>query len=353
MAKRFDVPRKGGPLVLGQDVLLFFADRDPDTFIRGDRHLRRRLRKTVEPFRRKRQRVSGFEVSFMLLCRALTESGQRVHVDAFDLARRNPNFPIGLCGYHHILTGWRLINPVVLGPGLYDHPKQAPSLFSDPRFQAFITLCDWMREMFSGLYDREKLYPWFGGIDLVDWPDFRAEKKTVDVVVYDKIRWNRESFETALLQPILEDLRRRGLTYEVLRYGYYTHDSYRALLKRARSMIFLCEHETQGMAYQEALSTNVPVLAWDQGTWLDPNRPLWEPEPVSATSVPYFSADCGERFENVQEFSENFDRFWFRLPTYQPRKYVVENLSFAASAEMYMRAYRRAGSDRCESLQKI
>ena len=39
-----------------------------------------------------------------------------------------------------------------------------------------------------------------------------------------------------------------------------TVQSYRALLRRSKSMLFLCESETQGMAYQEALASNVPVL---------------------------------------------------------------------------------------------
>ena len=37
-------------------------------------------------------------------------------------------------------------------------------------------------------------------------------------------------------------------------------------------MIFLVEHETQGIAYQEAMACDVPILAWDQGNWLDPKR---------------------------------------------------------------------------------
>jgi hypothetical protein len=47
-------------------------------------------------------------------------------------------------------------------------------------------------------------------------------------------------------------------------------------------MLFLCEHETRGLAYQEALASNVPILAWDTGFWLDPRRPLYDPNPVPA-----------------------------------------------------------------------
>jgi len=324
---------------------LFFEDRDRDTFVRGDRRLRRRLRLATAFLRPGKQTVSGFEMSFRLLCRALREAGQNVHVNDVRLARRNPTFPIGLCGYPHILDRWKLPNPAVLGPGLFDHPKQAPNLLHDPRFRSYLAFCEWMRDLFASIYDRERIDLWFGGIDLAAWPDTRAFTKDVDVLVYDKIRWNRDTLVPDFRDPILAELTARGLSYEIVRYGQYTHESYHALLARSRSMLFLCEHETQGMAYQEAMASNVPILAWDQGYWLDPNRPLWEALPVRASSVPYFSEACGERFTGLEDFSATLDTFLTRLAsgTYAPRQWVAEHLSMRDSAHMYLDAYRRAG----------
>jgi hypothetical protein len=327
---------------LGRDVMLFFEDRDRDTFVRGDRRLRRSLRKAVALLRPNKQRVAGFEVSFILLCRALRLAGQRVHINDYALARRNPDFPVGLCGYTHVLDGWTLPNPAVLGPGLYDHPKQNPTLMQDPRFRSYLMFCDWMRDMFATGYERERLRPWFGGIDVAEWRDTKNLAKDVDVLVYDKIRWNRGRLVPSFRDPILEALSARKLRYEVLRYGRYTHSGYRRLLARSRSMLFLCENETQGMAYQEALACNVPVLAWDQGFWLDPNRELWDPNPVSATSVPYFSPECGERFVGLDDFAPTLERFLSGLDRYEPRRFVGDHLSLAESGELYLRAYLSA-----------
>jgi hypothetical protein len=330
--------------VLGRDVLLFFEDRDRDAFVRGDRRLRRMLRKAVAPLRPHKQNVTGFEVSFILLCRALELAGQRVHVNDFGLARRNPEFPVGICGYVHVLDGWSLPNPAVLGPGLYDHPKQAPQLMHDPRFTTYLMFCDWMRDMFATVYDPRVLRRWFGGMDLAEWPDTKHRTKSVDVLVYDKIRWQREHYVPTLLEPVLAELAGRGLSYEVLRYGRYTHPQYRAVLARSRAMIFLCENETQGMAYQEAMASNLPILAWDQGFWLDPNRPRWEDRPVPATSVPYFSERCGERFSGAADFAAALTRFRERLDGYAPREYVGEHLSLRESARLFLDAYRYAAA---------
>ena len=184
---------------------------------------------------------------------------------------------------------------------------------------------------------------WHAGIDLAQWTDTRDEAKNTDVIIYDKIRWERERWEPELLRPIMEALVRRKLSYAIVRYGSYDYAAYRELLRTSRSMIFLCEHETQGMAYQECLASNVPIIAWDNGFWRDPMRERYESEPVAATSVPYFSSECGERFQSVQQFSETLDLFLDRLPAYQPREYVRRELSFERSAELYVQHYGAAG----------
>jgi hypothetical protein len=330
-------------LSLDRDVLLFFEDRDRDTFVRGDRRLRRRLRKAAAFLRPNKQQISGFEMSFILLERALRSAGRTVHVNDFALARRNPHFPIGACGYPHILDNWSLPNPAVLGPGIIDHPKQRPTLMQDPRFRSYLVLCDWMKDLFRQ-YGDDVLDLWFGGIDLGEWPDLSNRPKDVDVLVYDKIRWNRDTLVPNLRAPLLAELARRGLNYEIVQYGSYTHAQYHKLLARSRWMLFICEHETQGMAYQEALASNVPVLAWDQGYWLDPNRPLFEAEPVKASSVPYFGPECGERFTGVDDFAAALDRFSTGLPHYAPRLWVREHLSLKESADLYLHAYYKAAA---------
>ncbi len=129
---------------------------------------------------------------------------------------------------------------------------------------------------------------WPVGIDTDLWRLEAGQPKAIDFLIYNKIMWDYERTETSLLRPLLECLRQRRLTFEQVRYGRYTTKQYRDALSRCRAMIFLCEHESQGLAYQEALASGVPVLAWDQGLCLDPNRFAWGMPVIPATSVPYF-----------------------------------------------------------------
>jgi hypothetical protein len=321
-------------------VLLFFEDLERDTLVKSDRHLRRGLRRIYHALRGG-QRVSGFEVAFTLLTRALERLGYRVRVNDHRVARENPGYPVGIAGYPHILRDWSLPNPAVLGPGLLDHPRLAPALMDDPRFRSYLVPCDWMKALFEEVYGA-RCGIWYAGLDLEQWPDYGEEPKDLDFIVYDKIRWNRDEREASLLRPLLARLRDCGLKFEVLRFGRYGHEEYRARLRRARGMLFLCESETQGMAYQEAMACNVPVLAWVNGYWLDPQRLQFGDEPVPATSVPYFSERCGETFSGAGDFASTLDRFLIRRSSYQPRCFVSHNLSLESSGQRYLEYYRSA-----------
>jgi hypothetical protein len=318
-------------------VLLFYKDFERDSFFPNDRYMKRLARPVYHLFS-KGPKVSGFYVWYQLLIKALRQQGYDVRLNDYAFARKYPDHPVGLVGYPHLLDNWNLPNPAILGPSLFDHPKNAPDLLNDPRYKFYLVTCEWMYNMFRPYYG-DQCVQWYAGMDIKDWSDTRTYPKSTDVLIYDKIRWNRDIYEPALLTPIIRYLQERGHTYQIVRYRQYDHATYKELLKQSRCMIFLCEHETQGMAYQEALASNVPIIAWDNGFWLDPQRERFDPNPVPASSVPYFSAQCGERFTEINSFLAVFDKFWANLENYRPRDYVQRELSFEGSASIYMKYY--------------
>ena len=103
-------------------------------------------------------------------------------------------------------------------------------------------------------------------------------------------------------------------------------------------MIFLCEHESQGLAYQECLASGVPILAWDQGECLDPNRFVWGMPFISATSVPYWDDRCGVTFKGISEFPIKLEMFLDKLNRKQfaPRDYILDNLTLEKCALHYV-----------------
>ena len=318
-------------------ILLFYREQERDNFFRNDRYLKRVIRPLYN-LTHHRQKQTGFAVSFDLLRRALVKSGWIVRVNDRALARRNPRYPVGLVGFPCVLDGWDLPNPAILGPSLYDHPLLAPRLMKDPRFRKYLVLAPWMYDMFRPVYG-DTCARWFAGIDTDEWPDTHNCNKNIDFVIYDKIRWNHDQLAKELLQPIQRILRDRGMRTHSIRYKFHDHATYRLLLQRSRAMIFLCEHETQGLAYQEALASNVPVLAWDNGYWLDP---LWErlsTRKIPASSIPFFSEECGETFRYISDFANSLSIFLKRTRRLHTTQLRDTRLSMKGSAELYASQY--------------
>jgi succinoglycan biosynthesis protein ExoO len=331
------MPTTAEDLQKRKTVLLFYKEYECDSHFKGDRYLKRILRPLYHLTHR-RQKKTGFAVSFDLMRRALEKAGYEVRANDYRTARRNPEYPVGAVGFPSLLENWTLPNPAVLGPSLYDHPQLRPDLFSDARFRKYAVLAPWTMDMFRPVYG-ERCFSWFAGLDLDEWPDLSGRQKIYDFLVYDKIYRDYEAREKNLIAPLLHLLDEKGLTYRRIRYKMYDHATYRELLAGARGMLFLCEHETQGLAYQEAMASGVPVLAWNPGLWADPIWKKFASEPPPASSVPFFSAACGETFRNLTQFEDALARFMSRRSSYRPRDYVARNLNMETSAKLYADAY--------------
>ena len=324
-----------------ESSLLFYAEPSNDRWIPYDRYPRRLARWIL-----RRTRLSGYQQLTSELRRGLKRAGIRCRFNAFRHADKNPDEPIGVLGSSWLLDDWRLRNPAVFGPCMLDHPKDRLDLFQRFNARYYLVPSEWVRNMFVPYFGNRVLI-WPVGIDLERWPDFSRQRKTLDFLVYEKFLFNRPEKLNTILVPILRELEARGSTTAVLHCGSYTHEEYRGLLQRSKWMIFLCEHETQGQAYQQALACNVPVLAWDQGYWLDPKSRIYETKPVRACSVPYFSEECGKKFRDMEEFRLVLSSFI--EDSFRPRAYIAKHLELTESASRYHGIVQSAGESGCST----
>lgn len=291
---------------------------------------------------RRQQVCSGYYTWFSMLAEALQRAGYEVRVNDFDLARKLPDHPITLWGYQTIFGKVHdLPNRRVIGPGLFD-PLQSAELFEDPRNALFVITCDWETDMYRPYYG-DRLRPWFGGYDVTSFKNAKAVSKRYDVLIYDKIYHQRDTLYPQTIEPFLRHLEAQGLSSIIIRYGDYAYDHYFDTLEQSRAMAFFAHSETQGMAYQECLAMNVPICAWDQGRWMDPLAKELSDGPIPATSVPYFDERCGERF-NIGTMIGTWDRFWDQVDQYEPRAFILDRLTFARSAEAFLKIYSEVRS---------
>jgi hypothetical protein len=295
----------------------------------GDKHLVKLLRRLIRG-----KKVSGVKKVFVNLCMGFNELNIDYDIN-LPFHKIKPGEPVVVLGEGaYALEGYDRANPIIAGIGLMTHPAEWPTLFDQYPVAKYLQHSAWANNVYIPYYGLPVCEQWAAGIETDKWQPFNNSKKTIDFLIYNKIRWEHEKLDNELRLPIIDKLTRAGFTYREIFYGQYKEAEYFDLLKQSRAMLFLCEHESQGFACCEALSMNVPVLAWNQGFWLDPNRFAWGTPVVKASSIPFFDVRCGLSFNDIGDFDDKLDTFWAAVTEnkYNPRAYILENLTLKKSA---------------------
>ncbi len=279
----------------------------------------------------------GQERVFLNLRSGLDRLGISYSVNDYQYAKKNRAALACIVGKPCVLNAMSWKNPIMFGASGYSHPIDDPTLLDRLPIKRVLVPGPWMEEMCRPCWG-DAVKAWPVGIDTDLWHAPAQEARQVDVLLYDKVRWKHDQLENSLIIPIRSLLQNRGHSVLEMRYGFYREDDFYAALSRCRTMVFLCEHESQGIAYQQALSCNVPILAWDRGGyWEDPN---YSPHIVNfqpVTSVPYWDERCGRKFRDAAAFGEIWPSFWeeIRAQLFSPRDYIMENLTLEKCAMDY------------------
>jgi hypothetical protein len=321
------------PVKLVGPLNIFYNEPDPDRWIKFDRYPRRLIRKLV----RGEGRPGGVAMVAINLIKGLKKAGIPYRFNDYSYIKKHPNEIACIIGKPHVLFDRVWLNPIIFGAGIYSHPLDCPDLLTQyPNVKRVLVPGEWMKQMFEPYYS-EKVLAWPTGIDTEEWQPFTNDKN-VDFLIYDKVRWEHDKYDEELITPIIKKLDEHSLSHSYIRYGYYEHPELKDKLSKCKAVIFLCEHETQGLAYQQILSTNIPILAWNRGGyWQDPhyypNRVKYGP----VSSVPYWDERCGKKFTSFDDFDKALIAFLDDIDVFKPRDYIIENLTLEKCAEDYFK----------------
>ena len=313
---------------------------EKDRWIPGDRYVRRLVRHAV---RGKNTRMSGMQrvVSNFRKGLELKQISYRFNSipQLIKPSSKVISFGLGADG----VAGLNRNIPVIAAIG-FPYPRELPDLCEKYNVQKFLQHSQWVLDLVksANLYDDTIFDLWPAGIDVDEWqPNTAMKDKTFDVLLYDKVYWEREERKKDLISPIKTFLELHKFSYEEIRYGHYHPLDYKRKLAQCKVMIFMSAHESQGIAYQECMACDVPVIAWNPGLWLDPVRFNYGKTSIPATSVPFFDDRCGMTFKDIAEFEEKFCSFFSQAQSgkYLSREFVVENLSIEKSTARMLEIY--------------
>jgi len=162
----------------------------------------------------------------------------------------------------------------------------------------------------------------------VDTYKFNVKENTLrdKVFIYFK---RRNPQELQLLELFLKT---KNITYRIFDYvTKYQEEDYLNYLQHSKFGIILDAHESQGFALEEALSCNVPLLVWNTKTMNQEFGSSYGPIPC--TTIPYWNDSCGEFFYHINELEEKYNTLISKLDQYQPRQFILENLSLEKCAK--------------------
>ncbi|SDE03905.1 hypothetical protein SAMN05216464_103424 [Mucilaginibacter pineti] len=274
--------------------------------------------------------------------KGLDRLGVTYRLNDYRYASKHPEEIVCIIGMPYLLytKSWR--NPIIFGAGIYSHAIECPDLLLRyPNVKRVLVPGEWMRQMFEPFYG-EKVIAWPVGTDTDQWSPEIKQAPEYDFLIYNKIRWQHDYYEETLLAPIRAVLEKKGLSYRTITYGHYKPEELLAGLQLCKNVLFLCEHETQGLAYQQILATGTPVLAWDRGGfWQDP---AYYPQRVQfspVSSVPYWDKRCGLTFTAFSDFESKLTAFLIGARDFRPRDYVMENLTLEKCADNYLGIYNQ------------
>jgi glycosyltransferase involved in cell wall biosynthesis len=313
---------------------LFYEEPDQDRWAPLDRYPRRIIRWAL----RGPMQPGGTRRVLLNLQAGLDRLGVPYRTNDYRHLREHPEELACVIGQPYVLTKIPMTTPILFGTSIYSHPNDDPDLPRRRPIRHVLVPCSWVQEMFAAVWPGITSV-WPVGIDTERWAPSKRANKDVDVLIYDKIARHRARYMRTIIEPLLDELHRRRLSVKVLRYGSYREEQLHNLSRRARAMVYLSHHETQGLAAQQMLAANVPLFAWDRGgLWKDPK---YSPHAVRfgpVTSVPFWDERCGIKFKGGMDLLPAFDRFWFGVEAglYAPREMILEKFTLEERAKAYL-----------------
>jgi len=206
----------------------------------------------------------------------------------------------------------------IIGPQIWPFDEYGQFLKNNPQYyRKIIVPGDSVYLSFKQQgFNESKLAKWPVGIK-----DINVERSgNIKFLVYFK----RRSIED--LDSVLSFLNEKECDYLVLKYGSYSQEEFNQALQECSHGIIVDGPETQGIAIQEIMSSNMPILIWDNLEYFEDGVPEEYTKNPVPTSAHYFSAECGEKVYSEDEFKETFDKFM--KTQYTPKEYVKRELSY-------------------------
>jgi hypothetical protein len=216
------------------------------------------------------------------------------------------------------------IRKLFAGPNIVIFSEDNNNILASEEIDIVITPASIINELYiqnnTSLKDRIKAWP--AGVDTSYWlPDLL--KQSHQILIYEK----QVKGPVGPVEPYVHLIEKMNYNVKVIRYGSYSLSEFLLELQKSVLMVGFVTDESQGIAWAEAWSTNVPTFLWYNDINTHRGRAY------NCTTSPYLSNDTGVFFDDIIDFEIKF-RQWERQEfNFEPRKWCIENMSDVVCAQ--------------------
>lgn len=222
------------------------------------------------------------------------------------------------------------IKKLFAGPNIVAFSSDYDFIAGSLEIDCYILNSDWVFDLY--IEDcpslRDRCFIWPAGVDTSYWQPDPATKRD-RILIFDK---RDIEDDPDRVNPYVVYLRGQGWQVDVLvRCGLqgYTQERYRYLLQRSSLMVgFTVGSESQGIAWVEACSTDVPILILKNTSNTIRGRRY------TCSTAPYLCSQNGLFFDDLEDFKTQFSYWETNREQFTPRMWTLENMSDEVSADM-------------------
>jgi hypothetical protein len=210
------------------------------------------------------------------------------------------------------------IKKLYAGPNLVNFSSDYDSLLASTEIDAAITPCNLINNLYiednPSLKDR--IFSWPAGVDTEYWkpdPNVKREK----ILIFEK----HAKGPVGPISPYVNYLRDCGWPVVIIKYGSYNHNEFLQMLRQSFLMLGFVTDESQGIAWLEAWSADVPTLIWKN------NYNVIQGRRYKCSTAPYLNKSNGLFFNDLEDFKIKFDYWVKHREQFNPRAWTLKNMS--------------------------
>lgn len=217
-----------------------------------------------------------------------------------------------------------VIRKLLAGPNILVFPSQYQHLITQPEVDVCLTPSEWVCEMYvlDCIELTNRCIAWPAGVDINYWIPSKPANERQTILIYNK---QHKIFDD--ITEYIAVIESHGFNVRIIEYGSYHRDDYLKLLQESKLMVCFSSSESQGIAWAEAWSVDVPTLIKrvKSASYLGKS--------FSCSSAPYLNADNGDFFDDIEQFRGLLIAWAEKHTCYQPRNWLLDNMTDEVCAQ--------------------